>query len=1129
VPVISIKDQDGKDLLTSELSGEGLGRYFKAAMSLRSAVSLAQVFSKPLAERDGSRTLDLALDADVPVGASGELTIAGGAHVGIGVHGGGSTILAASDLQSPVTVPAGTSYTSLTLEAVLQAGISGAAGTIGFGFHAGTALRYSFFHPFETVADSPTVATAIGTTVQHAVFPADLDDLRALPVGAFVSVAGEGELSFSGSASLNSSANLLASPKLPLVGAAALTHGATVTVDAAWTISGSFELRVSRPEPDRVRLMFYRRKGRSLSVTATTMAGLSATVRNKELLSTLMKAISKDPETDLVALVNAGLRDDTILTIQRAVDESINRSLTVSTQFQLSALSENEALFDYEIDLARLGSEDDALLRDALDGRLSAIDARAADPAAPIRVLSSALRQLKQRKTRWRINLLGILNFASFVDLVREGTVMFDPASGALTAADKATASRIQVTSRPLESDGEKLRRVLFESVMITAAYQASRALGAHVSLSAEQIYVEQHAPTKRHDLEDHYRVLVALGLCESGERDARLGQIDAVGASTFAIQNRFDAAACDAVFLTADGKPRPMADYERLGRDALLALLPADDPHRGYRRLALEPDATWRQVRELGGAIDTNLPEHIRGNPLKLNVVRGDVVTVVWWARAMSRAAQELVEMRSFLANRDAATLAASKEFGEARAQLSKALSAVVSTTEARFDDPWEVLAMDAAADRKGTLEASIVSDRFAARYTDEGQTIPAPSVAPVSRGDAAAPMAPRPAKAVRDWTEEERAIFHRHAVNLRGGRLSTDGSFTSTEDQVARIFTEHIPEYVRRQRAAGRQARVLFYAHGGLTSEGEGLLPVLFRRRFWEMNGIYPVHFVWETGLLETVKDLVQSAVPARAERGALIDAGIERAARAGGRVVWGRMKSSAEKAAAAEGGSASVARLAGELWGATNGEIEFHAVGHSAGAIFHAFFLPLLVAQRPAGVPPVQVRTLHFLAPAITNDLFKSQLLPLIGPNRPIQRLTEYTMTDEREQADASMKPYGKSLLYLVSNAFEDAQPTPILGLQKSLKSDLQLIRFFGIAGTQRMADITYSTTDQTTPINARTESITHGGFDNDVATMTSVVRRVLQAPDTTDVVEYFEDEIPGFARTKPARSASEIVGV
>jgi hypothetical protein len=1128
VPVITIKDQDGNEILTTDLHGEGLGRYFNAATFLRSAVPLAQVFSRPLAERDGSRTLDLALDTDVPVGAAGELTISGGASVGIGIHDAGSTILSASDLQSPVTVPAGTSYTSLTLEAALQAGISGASGAIGFGFHAGTALRYSYFHPFDIVAESPTVATAIGRTIQEAVFPGDLPDLRELPVGAFASVAGEGKLSFSGSVSLSSSANLLASPKLPLVGTAALTHGATVNVDGAWTINGNFELRVSRPDAHHVRLLFYRRKGRSLSVTATAMAGLSATVRDRELLSTLMKAISKDPETDLIALVDAGLRDDTILAIQRAVEESINRSLTLSTQFQMSALGENEALFDYEVDLTRVGNDDEALLSDALHGRLTAIDRRAADPASPVRVLSSALRQLNQRKTRWRINLLGILNFASFVDLVREGTVMFDAASGALTATDKATAMRIQVTSRPLESDSEKLRRVLFESVMVTAAYQASRALGANVSLTAEQIYVEQHSPTKRHDLDDHYRALVALGLCEPAERDARLGAIATFGPSTLAIQNRFDAAACDAMFLTVAREPRAMEDYERLGRQALLALLPADDPHRGYRRIALESEATWRQVRALGGAIDANLPGHIRRDATKLNVARGDVVTIMWWARAMSRAAKELVEMRSFLAERDAATLAGSKEFDEARAQLSKALGGVVSTTDARFDDPWDMLAMDEAAGRKGALEASIVSDRFAVRYTDEGQAIVAPAATSVARG-VTAPVAARSATAVRDWTEEERAIFTRHAVNLRGGRLSTEGTFTSTEDQVARIFTEHIPEYVRRQRAAGRPARVMFYAHGGLTDEREGLLPVLFRRRFWELNGIYPVYFVWETGLFETVKDLLQGAVPARAERGALIDAGIEQAARPGGRVVWGRMKTSAEKATAPDGGSSLVARFARELWQATNGEIEFHALGHSAGAIFHAFLLPLLVEPRPAGNPPVQVRTLHLLAPAITNDLFKSQLLPLIGPGRPISRLTEYTMTDEREQADASLKPYGKSLLYLVSNAFEDAQPTAVLGLQKSLKTDLALIRFFGLGGTQRMADITYSTTDQSTPHNARTESITHGGFDNDVATMTSVVRRVLEAPDTTDVVEYFEDEISGFERTAAGTAPPEIAGV
>ena len=61
------------------------------------------------------------------------------------------------------------------------------------------------------------------------------------------------------------------------------------------------------------------------------------------------------------------------------------------------------------------------------------------------------------------------------------------------------------------------------------------------------------------------------------------------------------------------------------------------------------------------------------------------------------------------------------------------------------------------------------------------------------------------------------------------------------------------------------------MFYAHGGLVEEREGLLPVLARRRFWELNGVYPVYFVWETGLLETLTDIARRAIPRRAARGA------------------------------------------------------------------------------------------------------------------------------------------------------------------------------------------------------------------------------------------------------------------
>src|SRR5262249_16867817 len=158
--------------------------------------------------------------------------ISGGANVGIGVHESGGAIFTGSDLMAPVTVPNGTSYTSLTLEATLQAGLSGAVSAVGFGFRAGTAIRYAYLHPFDTVATAPKAGDAVGMMIKAAVFPADVDDLSHLPIGAYASVAGEGEISFNADATLTSSANLLATPGLPIVGSVAVTAGASINVGA---------------------------------------------------------------------------------------------------------------------------------------------------------------------------------------------------------------------------------------------------------------------------------------------------------------------------------------------------------------------------------------------------------------------------------------------------------------------------------------------------------------------------------------------------------------------------------------------------------------------------------------------------------------------------------------------------------------------------------------------------------------------------------------------------------------------------------------------------------------------------------------------------------------------------------
>ena len=178
------------------------------------------------------------------------------------------------------------------------------------------------------------------------------------------------------------------------------------------------------------------------------------------------------------------------------------------------------------------------------------------------------------------------------------------------------------------------------------------------------------------------------------------------------------------------------------------------------------------------------------------------------------------------------------------------------------------------------GTLESTIISTRFAARYAETRCRAAAAAAAPVSRGARSTPSARRRAAASgragrstdeRDWTAEERDVFARHVINLRNGKLSSEGSFSSTAEQVERIFGELIPAYAAAQKAKGITPRVMFYAHGGLVEEREGLLPVLARRRFWELNGVYPVYFVWETGLRETLRDIIGAATRSARAAGA------------------------------------------------------------------------------------------------------------------------------------------------------------------------------------------------------------------------------------------------------------------
>ena len=176
------------------------------------------------------------------------------------------------------------------------------------------------------------------------------------------------------------------------------------------------------------------------------------------------------------------------------------------------------------------------------------------------------------------------------------------------------------------------------------------------------------------------------------------------------------------------------------------------------------------------------------------------------------------------------------------------------------------------------------------------------------------------------------------------------------------------------------------MIYAHGGLVPKASGLRIALKQVEWWKANGAFPVQFVWETALGDSLWDAVRDHIPGLA-RGFVedaLDAIIEKVLRgARGRDTWGAMKRTAELASEPDGGARYFARKLGEYMTANPGAITVHAVGHSAGSIFHSHLVPQMLA---AGVP--KIASLNLLAPAVRVDEFEKRVLDPDGA-RPESR--------------------------------------------------------------------------------------------------------------------------------------------
>jgi hypothetical protein len=255
-----------------------------------------------------------------------------------------------------------------------------------------------------------------------------------------------------------------------------------------------------------------------------------------------------------------------------------------------------------------------------------------------------------------------------------------------------------------------------------------------------------------------------------------------------------------------------------------------------------------------------------------------------------------------------------------------------------------------------------------------------------------------------------------------------------------------------------------------------------------------------MYDTGLMEELKDLVRRHEARAVERvGGFTDWTdriIERVTRRPGRALWREMKAGARAPFEPGADGAAVVDLLLQAVASRRAPIAMHVAGHSTGAILLAWLIEALATRAPT----LRLASCHLLAPAATVGLFRSHYWPMLtapAGQFGVDRMTVYNLGGAAELRDQVAGIYRKSLLYLVSLAYEESTPAAILGMQIASRE------FESVLPAERL-EFVYAGAGQ------RSEATGHGAFDNDPATLNDLLRGVLgrkpRVPFTAETLDY-----------------------
>lgn len=352
-------------------------------------------------------------------------------------------------------------------------------------------------------------------------------------------------------------------------------------------------------------------------------------------------------------------------------------------------------------------------------------------------------------------------------------------------------------------------------------------------------------------------------------------------------------------------------------------------------------------------------------------------------------------------------------------------------------------------------------------------------------------------------------------HIISLgNDGKLQAGGDYGTTPEDLRRTFDKDLPNLIDQ----GKIRHLVLFAHGGLVAEEDAVQRISEYRTALLDAGVFPLAFIWRSDYWTTLKNVLGEAFRKTRPEGLLdgakdfmldrVDDMLEPLARTmTGKLLWDEMKENALAASEIGGGAASVAEYIQKLKKRYGDKLGLHLVGHSAGSILHAPLVQLLATKGKIQSGPAKgrtgigakIETCTLWAPACTLDLFDATYLDLIKENA-IKQFTLFTLSDKAERDDNCAKLYNKSLLYLVSHAFEKQQRIPlfregeaILGMERHITQHQSWNELLKL----KRVEWVVSPNNEPKGSPKASNSWHHGDFDNDLHTVLATFAHITVA--------------------------------